>query len=293
MQHRQEYLSATEAVDEHNGSNKQEQDAMIGPLLQYEREFGEKFGKLPPAFVNMHADREPELFLRAPQAMALIKYFKEKSPILDSSKADNIDRIMAIIRHEYGHTQKKLLIGPYHQLGMNLEERKAELVSGDKGGYLDVKYMISDLSLATGADIKAMLTSSLREQDTLSSFVSQSARLIGLRNTMLLMALKPLPYENDPEHAKKFADVSKLRADGDESTMDIPIRETVSRTGIEKLEKGVYKWMQRVDDNTGLSDFHELSVPDYRKLHGLGISADVIAEQVRKIREERRDKISV
>jgi hypothetical protein len=75
--------------------------------------------------------------------------------------------------------------------------------------------------------------------------------------------------------------------------MDIPIRETVSRTGIEKLEKGVYKWMQRVDDNTGLSDFHELSVPDYRKLHGLGISADVIAEQVRKIREERRDKISV
>lgn len=232
---------------------------------RYEQELKEKQGNLPAAFVSFNSGRPPVLTLRAPEAHLLINYMSGKKVAMDD-EAD-LERSLAVLRHEYAHTQKYLHRGEHVQLGLNLEERKAELVSGDKQGYLDVKYMMTDLSGATGVNIVEELGTALLEEDALGAFLSSSATKIGLRNTLLLMATKPLPYDSNPEHAKEFAQLGCLVEPGDGSALDIAIRHTLETRGDDELVAKLDKW---VDSNPDVdTDFFVDSYIPYRAKHGL------------------------
>lgn len=285
-QHSLELKNARDMED----AQRAEEEKLTKPYDEYVARFAEKFGTLPAAFVRMNGKEGPELFLRAPQALAVLKYFKGEPMPPDEYDAKSIEDIFAIVRHEYAHTQKQLVFGPHHQLGLNVEERKAEFVSGDRQGYQDIKFLFNDLSLATGTKLtQDFLASALKEDDALSSFLAKTAQGVGMRNAMLLMALKPLPYEKNPEHAKQFVDLSNQLNDSDVSTLDIPLRETVARLGESNLRQGVKKWMKGVEEKNGeLTDFHEESFPSYRQAHGIGVSTQIIREEVRKIRAARK-----
>ncbi len=281
-----------EAASRINDANAIETKALTDNMDEYTKRFGDKFGTLPAAFVRTKEGEHPTLYLRAPQAMALVKYFANEPMPSDKRKQDDIERIFAIIRHEFGHTQKGMTFGVHTQLGMNVEERKAEFISGDMHGYIDVKNLFTDLSLATGVSMtKDVLAEALKKEDSLSAFLAQTAQKIGMRNAMLLMALKPLPYEKYPEHAKKFADFSKQKAPSDVSAFEIPVRETLERLGHDIMDTEIDSWLRGVDKTRGLTDFHEEGWPAYRRANGMGISSAKIGEAVKKIRAEKRQAL--
>ncbi|QQS19333.1 hypothetical protein IPL85_03525 [Candidatus Saccharibacteria bacterium] len=264
---------------------------LTDPYDVYMKRFGDKFGGLQPAFVDINEDKIPQVYLRAPQALAIIKYFNNEQFPEGSLERRDVEDIFAIVRHEYGHTQKNMTFGVHNQLGLMVEERKAEYISGDKQGYQDVKNLFTDLSFATGVSVtKDILADALKQGDSLSAFLAPAAQKIGMRNAMLLMALKPLPYERYPQQAKEFVDLSKQQRPTDASSLEIPVRETLEKLGHEKMDGAINKWMRDVDENSanGLDDFHEEWLPSYRRHHGMGISAAKISKAVKEIRAAKK-----
>ena len=254
--------------------NRAEVQKLEKNLEEYEARFMETQGPFITAAVVKNKKKGlNELTLRAPQAMSILRYYQNGEGLPDDkSVADDIEKGAAIIRHEYAHTQKELTIGAHTQLGLIVEERKAELVSADKQGYQDVKYLFMDVGRVVGTSIGTILKESLKEDDSLSSFVCKTASVAGLRNTILLMSLKPLPYDKFPEYASKFADVAgAFGVEGDQSSMEIPVRETVELMGDEKLKLSLKEWAEALPDH--LLDTAVNFMPHYRRRHGHGFTA--------------------
>lgn len=250
---------------------------------KYEKEYIDSYGEIPAAFVRFDSGEVPTLTLRAPEAHLILNLMNgKKTGIKDPVE---LERRLAIIRHEYAHTQKYLHRGENVQLGLNLEERKAELASGDKQGYMDVKFMFTVLSQATGVKLPELMRESLREEDALGTFLSKSAKNIGLRNTLLLMATKPLPYDSNPAHAKEFAQLGCLVKDGDGSPLDIAIRETLLRHGDKSMKEMLHRWTEANSDMD--TDFVLNQFIPYRQAHGVKRGNVYMREAVEKVAKNR------
>jgi len=254
-------------------AKQEEQDAHVAPYKtakeEYERRFADKFGELPPAFVRRNPDGANTLFLQAHDAYAILNYFRDGRPMPeDDFVRRSIEDRLAIAKHEYAHTQKKLTVGPHSQLGLLLEERKAELVSGDKHGYKDTKDFIMDLSLVAGIGILDTLGDAVRQEDALSAFVVRAANELGLKDTLMLVLDKPLPYDKDPDRASKFVDLSSLRQSGDTSVHDAGVRDSLARKGDGAIQERSRKWVEAVIGNGTDPDFLKGFFFGYRRNSG-------------------------
>lgn len=269
------------------GAELERQQAIAEPYKAAQKEYKDtlepKHGPMPVAFVH-HTETGTELVLRAPQALTLINYFG-KDMLLPEDEYDrsDIDRILATIRHEFGHTQKSFLRGAHSQLGLSWEERKAELVSGDKMGYQDVKYMFSGLSMATKIDSVTLIKEAIKEDNVLASVLVKAGNAYGLRIALLLTVSKPLPYEKNPIYAKKFADMRCLIDARDASVLDAPIRELIENNGDAKMKESAANWVQHEIDHGADDEFLD-SWFHYRKAHGSAVATRYLQSAV----EERR-----
>ena len=254
--------------------NRKQTQALQDNLEAYEARFKEEFGPMPIAAVVKNKNTgKNELTIRAPHALAMLKYLTPGAEMpADEQERHDIEGIGAIIRHEYGHTQKIMTIGAHDQLGLILEERKAEMVSGDKHGYQDVKFLFDDIGAASGVSVVEMLRNSLKEEDSISAFVCAAASGIGLRNTLLLMSLKPLPYDKNPSYAKKFPDVAGAYSTAEDvSSLDIPVREILDKHGDATLVDYTAKWAGALNDS--LMETAINGVPRYRRNNGHSVAA--------------------
>jgi hypothetical protein len=252
---------------------------------EYTERFGEQLGPLPLAYVNKKKDGTNELVLRAEEADMLLNYFVNQQPIQKGVRlaAADIERSLAIARHEYGHTQKSLSIGQHNQLGLVVEERKAEYVSGDKQGYQDVKNYLQDLTMATGIDVLGVLDAALKQTDPLATLVASSANKIGLRDTLMMMVAKPLPYEKNPEQAKKFAGLDGIHKKSDVSSLDSLIRQTVERRGEAELARNIDNWVKRLLKAGHKPEWISESLVHYREANGLAYSGKFIEQAVKDL----------
>ena len=268
-------------ADAINEKNRAEKKILEDNLEEYKLRFGEEYGEMLEAAVRTY-NGVKEITLRSPYAKALVKYYGDGSSLPeDASARDDVEHIAAIIRHEYGHTQKQLTLGPHAQLGMMAEERKAEFVSGDKHGYLDIKYLFQDLSMASGAMLNTILGNALKEEDALSSFIVNTANSVGLRNTLLLFALKPLPYEKNPAHAKQFAKLNHLVGEPDGSALDIPVREALRKLGIMGMQDRADAWVSALSHDS-LKFAASGSYMFYREMQGLKQSSPYRQKAIEK-----------
>jgi len=241
--------------------------------VAYNDKFGEIYGAAPIAFVHENEDGSQELVIRATQADVLINYIlNEKKMPEDQYKRRNLEGELATIRHEYGHTQRRIFTGQHSQIGLIPEERKAEFVSGDMNGYQDVKFLIGDLGKATGVDVLTELETAITQEDAGSAFVSTIANKIGLRNSLLLMIAKPLPYEKNPDMAQNFVNTRCIKTEGDTSILDGIVRENLERRGDEEFARGIGEFVIKFLDEGKEVDFIRDSYPSYRKMNGLGNS---------------------
>lgn len=92
-------------------------------------------GSIPPLWVQTYPST---------RFMAFTKAFASEFVLSSTAITE------AYFIHEYSHTQRPLSRG---DLGLLLEERKAEEVSGNKGAYFDVKQFFIYLNVATGYDV--------------------------------------------------------------------------------------------------------------------------------------------
>jgi hypothetical protein len=101
---------------------------------------------VPTAWINSH-DGKRTLFMPLPFAEKILYKDQTRSKYYDEKDAA---RDVAILEHEYTHTQGGLNLDANIYFGIAAEERRAEYFSGDKHGYMDIKGAIQDIAAVTG-----------------------------------------------------------------------------------------------------------------------------------------------
>lgn len=248
---------------------------------EYAERFKQRYGELAPAFIWRDEETgKVEMVLRAAEAIALVQTVKGGYDGEVSEYAR--ERAVSTVRHEFAHTQKDMTMGARTQLGLILEERKAELVSHDKLGYLDIKYLVNDLSMANDVNILDGLERALTQKDALSAFLAWSSNEIGLRNSLMLMISKPIPYESDPDRAAQFAATKAIRHGHDASIHDALVRENLEVRGDTFMKMRAVRWAGKLIAEKGVdfSDFIQESFIPYREQHGLTHASKYLREAV-------------
>lgn len=102
---------------------------------------------------------------------------------------------IAHVEHEYVHTQGGLGMDGEIFLGVALEERRAELLSGDhhSHGYQDVKGFMSNFSIITGIDMEGAIAK-FGSQKTPDVFYTKVAAALGMQTTLELALATPKAY---------------------------------------------------------------------------------------------------
>ncbi len=276
---RTRYLELNKLALAHDDRNSE----IVAPYEQAAEDYADKFestqGPLPPAFVNFAADGSVTMYLRSAEAHTLVNQFEHKAPVEDEKE---FERKLAYIRHEYSHTQKQMFIGAHSQMGLILEERKAELLSGDHHGYPDIKNFITDLSMSSDTDLVQVLADSVKEPDSLTEFLINASEKIGLHNALMVMLAKPLPYEKDLEYAQRFTDISSITDKVDISTLDAVVRRDLEKRGDSLMRMRAAKWAEKQQlDPKQIAFFRDFYL-GYRKRNGSGHGTKYIAEAVEK-----------
>ncbi|MBP9852583.1 hypothetical protein KBC77_01205 [Candidatus Saccharibacteria bacterium] len=264
---RDDYIKASDHAASRSSGNSEAAKEYEDNIKAYDKEFADEFGEMPVAWVSTHSDGRKEMYIRAADAFIIKKAGAEGV----DSLTDDQKRSLATMQHEYGHTAKTMMIGARHQLGRLLEERKAELISGDKHGYQDIKYFFMDMSMVNGVDVvNDSLANALRQDDPISAFTIDASTKIGLRNTLLSFALHPTPYDKNPDIADKFVQFGAVQDRHlDASQLDFAIRETIGRKGEDVVKEFAAEKVELMRQMGVNMDFMNDSWLMYRKMHGL------------------------
>ncbi|MBP7807070.1 hypothetical protein KA047_01095 [Candidatus Saccharibacteria bacterium] len=115
--------------------------------------------------------------------------------------ADDRIRDIAYIGHEYTHTQGGLMPDNKIDFGITLEERRAELYSGDKHGYGDVKNFLIDVDLITGTNPVDFLKESEHKGGDQQEVFTKIANSYGLDSLIEMAAVMPQAYNQEQSNA--------------------------------------------------------------------------------------------
>lgn len=97
--------------------------------------------------------------------------------------------------HELVHTQKPFIVG---DLGRNIEERRAELLSGDKSAYYDAKQLFIYLRVFSGSDFLSLLNDNPTDS---ASFILNTYRILGVDGGNALITSAPGAFLIKPSGA--------------------------------------------------------------------------------------------
>ncbi len=145
-------------------------------------------------------------------------------------------REAAVIRHEYVHSQKIMTRGVHSQLGLSVEERRAELLSGDKQGYQTEKNFFLDMTYVTNYNMMRRLEEASQTENPYASFMAKVSGTVGMREALLMMAATPPVYEKNKEMSKNFVSLDYLKQEGDKTVYDAIIGQELSRFGDDGLK---------------------------------------------------------
>lgn len=179
----QQYEDATNAADL---ARNWEAD-LIANTEKFAHEYGQDV--VPPAFIDK-LEGTTYLCLSADTAER-IAYSEDRSNRSKYYSEDDFKRDVAFLRHEYVHTQGGLL--SENLIGITLEERRAELFSGDHHGYQDVKHFLQDIRLVTGYDIVGQIEARTKG-GAMEDVLADIAQNIGLSEVVKIAASFPKNY---------------------------------------------------------------------------------------------------
>jgi hypothetical protein len=164
------------------------------------KEFSEVLGRksmFAPAWVKNFGDGRQYLCLTLPTAEKVMYKDEERS---DRYEEDDWSRDLALVEHEYTHTQGTLIqnIGP----GIALEELRAEHFSGNMHGYLDIKKYFMGVRMLTGYNAVNSFEKDGKPYDS-DTFFTEVAINLGLEGMLDCLTAIPANYAEN-EHASKY-----------------------------------------------------------------------------------------
>jgi hypothetical protein len=104
-----------------------------------------------------------------------------------------LEHDLAILAHEYVHTQGGLLLDRDVNFGVNLEELRAEHFAGNKQGYQDIKGLFSDYDVLTGHNIPEEFDTRPKG-GTAAEVYGSIANRVGLSAMLELLMAAPKNY---------------------------------------------------------------------------------------------------
>ncbi len=138
-----EFLKADDEYQDVEESFKKYENGLISNGRSFASALGRNFDAISPAWVE-YIDGEPQLCIPLPVAEKIVYRDEQRSEHYNEKERD---RDIAILRHEYVHTQQMLTVDGRPELGIALEELRAEHFSGDRHGYTDIKRHFLYLSM--------------------------------------------------------------------------------------------------------------------------------------------------
>jgi hypothetical protein len=147
---------------------------------------------LPPAYVFSDDDGHKTLVVRDSQLANLQNFLANSADELPYETR----RDVAYIKHEYIHTQKSLLLGKDSDVGLALEEYRAERLSGNMGGYNNVKDIVNFIVATSDFNFyQARLDAFKNPNFSTAALMSKIATALDLTTMTNLMSMTQPSYE--------------------------------------------------------------------------------------------------
>lgn len=162
-------------------------------LIDRRKQFTEEYGSaVGTAFVTS-PNGKTYLCISADVA-ELLAY--DQSPELRSESYDEQEhaRTLALLEHEYTHTQGITVLE--NHVGISLEELRAELFSGNRHGYQDVKAFFQDIRLITGFSAHDALEARVKGGSA-AELYGDIAENVGLDMLYKIITVFPRNYVRD------------------------------------------------------------------------------------------------
>lgn len=177
----------------------------LSAMRSYQEHFAADFGPLPIAAALTRLDGRQTLYIRANDADTIINtYSKTYSKKQTAVSSETLIPSLAVLKHEYLHTQKSLTLGAHGTIGHIFEERKAELLSGDHNGYKAIKDLFEYVSQVSGLDLLNSLRTSFQRPDALSTLLADITPVLGFSDMLRLMTAMPPEYEPSSRQAEQY-----------------------------------------------------------------------------------------
>ncbi len=113
----------------------------------------------------------------------------ENSPLA----SQGVDRDVAVLAHEYTHTQGGVTLDGGVTFGINAEELRAEHFSGDRHGYQDIKRFFAQYRIITGHSVKDGFDTRVKG-GTSTEVLGDIANRVGLARMVDLALASPKNY---------------------------------------------------------------------------------------------------
>ncbi len=155
-------------------------------------------GSIPMAWMTVIDGKKT---LNIPIAFAEKMLHKDDVVNHQYDEAENA-RDVAVLEHEYTHTQGGLILDNDVYFGTPFEERRAEWFSNDRQGYQDIKGFFLDFIHVTGVNIFKMLEAHPKGGEA-SEFYTELASKIGLQRVLEVAIMPPRAYVDDTRQIQK------------------------------------------------------------------------------------------
>jgi hypothetical protein len=228
---------------------------------------------IPVAWVTHGDNGEAALNLPLPTAEKLLH---ADEILLDDNEFSNKDYVaeaQATLEHEYAHTQGGLFVNGL-SFGIMAEERRAELMSGDKMGYQDAKGLIDvDMAALTGV-LAAEYMKAHEKGGNPEEFYPLIAKKLGMQSALEFALVVPDAYMSDRRPLQK------------------QVNEYLG--GINGFEERLYKanpdWVDERIDRWAEGSYKRQSVGQWlamrKNMNGLGFVTDKMRDALTRKRAE-------
>ncbi len=210
-------------------------------------------GTFAPAWVSTFSDGSVFLCLALPTAEKVLYTDEERSSYF--SEDDRL-RDLAMVEHEFTHTQKSLLLDEHIGLGIALEELRAEHFSGNKHGYLEIKKLFRGIGVMHDFNVESNFEKGDKPYDE-ERFLTEISINMGLDGLLDVLTVIPSNYATD-ENASPYL---KAIVDHNGGSLSAHFQKLYQKAklkhGSDKVEARFDEYVDKIrdtlKDNDGLS----------------------------------------